>query len=221
VVAVTDAAPGVRVLTVDRPPVNAFDAALYDEAAAELARLAEDRDLRALVLTGAGERAFSAGTDLTAPLDEVKPAGRRFFDALSLFPRPVVGAINAPAVGGGAMIAAECDVLVACPEAFFQIPELAHGLVGGGAHIKRLVSLFRAQRMLLLGERLTAEEAEREGLLAALVPRAEVVPKAVSCAVAIAALDPQAVAAARAVFREEEAARIRREYARELGLDES
>jgi enoyl-CoA hydratase len=213
-----EAAPGVALLTVDRPPVNAFDARLYDEAASLLKESAGDPSLRALVLTGGGERAFSAGTDLDAPLDEVKPAGRRFFDALSRYPRPVVGAINAPAVGGGAMIAAECDVLVACPEAFFQIPELAHGLVGGGAHIKRLVSLFRAQRMLLLGERLTAEEAEREGLLAALVPRREVVPKAISLASEIAALDPEVVAAARAVFREEEAERIRREYARELGL---
>lgn len=217
-IAVSAPAPGVLLLTVDRPPVNAFDAQLYDDATAAFAAAAVDPEVRAVVLTGAGDRAFSAGTDLTAPLDEVKPPNLRFFDTLSRFPLPVVGAVNAPAVGGGAMIAAECDVLVACEEAFFQIPELAHSMVGGGAHIKRLAPLFKAQRMLLLGERLTAAEAERYGLLAALVPRAEVVPKAVALAAEIAALDAAAVSAARSVFREEDAARIRREYTRELGF---
>jgi enoyl-CoA hydratase len=213
------AAPGVVLITFDRPPVNAFDVALYDEATEALAAAAARPDARAVVLTGAGERAFSAGTDLDVPGELVKPAGKRFFEALSRLPLPVVGAVQAPAVGGGAMIAAECDVLVACPEAYFQIPELEYGLVGGGAHVKRLAPFFKAQRMLLLGERLTAEEAERYGILAAVLPRQRVVPAAVEIAGEIARLDLEPLRAAREIFREAEAERIRREYGRELGLD--
>ncbi|MCW3064224.1 MAG: enoyl-CoA hydratase/isomerase family protein [Solirubrobacterales bacterium] len=201
-----EAAPGVALLTLSRPPVNALDAETYLGVADALDAAAGAPETRALVLTATGERAFSAGSDIGAFGDErdyerISVAGRRFFETLARLPVPVVGALNAPAVGGGAMIAAECDVLLAAPDAYFTIPELSLGVPGAGSHAKRLAPYFKVQRMLLLGERLTAEEALAFGTVLRIVARDELVAAAVGVAQEIAALDPDAVRAARAIFR--------------------
>jgi enoyl-CoA hydratase len=199
-------APGVAQLTIDRPPVNALGAEAYDGLAGALRGIGRSADVRALVLTGAGSRAFSAGSDISEFVDpaayaRIAAASQGFFEALGGLPVPIIGALNGPAVGAGAMIAAECDVLLATPDAHLSIPELSLGVPGSGSHAKRLGPYFKVQRMLLLGERLTVAEAVAFGTVSEIVPAEQLVSAAIAVAERIAALQPDAVQAARAIFR--------------------
>jgi enoyl-CoA hydratase/carnithine racemase len=99
------------------------------------------------------------------------------------------------------MIAGECDVLLATPDAHLSIPELALGVPGSGSHTKRLAPYFKVQRMLLLGERLTVEQAVEFGTILEIVAAEQLVSAAVAVAERIAARAPEAVQAARAIFR--------------------
>jgi enoyl-CoA hydratase len=213
---------GVALVTFDHPPVNAFDPSAYEDAAELLEALDREEGVRAIVLTGAGERAFSAGTDrgslaLTgAALEAAFAAARRFFAALAELRTPLVGAINGPAVGGGAMIAAGCDVLLATPGAHFAVPELTLGYPGGGSHLLMLAPRLVAYRMLLLGEVLTAERALAFGALQDIVPPAELVGRATELAARIARLDPVAVTEARAILRKGESAEVLGGYVAEM-----
>jgi enoyl-CoA hydratase len=212
---------GVALLTLALPPVNALDAAAYRGLADHLDALASDPALRALVLTAEGERAFSAGTHTDAFASdsqyvEVCAACWRFFATFSRFPVPVVGALNGPAVGGGAMIAADCDVLLAAPNVYFVVPELSLGVPGGGSHVRRLAPYFKVQRMVLLGERLTLDEAVAAGTVAQVVERDGLVEAAVTVAGTIAGRDARAVHEARAIFRAPESASVRHGFRAEL-----
>jgi enoyl-CoA hydratase len=222
-------APGVAQLTIDRPPVNALGAETYDGLATALRSLAGagsdsgsgSGDVRALVLTGAGTRAFSAGSDISEFGDppsyaRIAAASQRFFEALGGLAVPIVGALNGPAVGGGAMIAAECDVLLATPDAHLSIPELSLGVPGSGSHAKRLAPYFKVQRMLLLGERLTVEQAVAFGTVSEIVPAEQLVAAAIAVAQRIAALAPDAVQGARAIFRAPESRAAMAGYGAEL-----
>jgi enoyl-CoA hydratase len=197
---------GIAVVTIARPPVNALDTAAYLALAAALEAAAARAGTRAIVLTGAGERAFCAGSDTGAFADaeqyaSICAAGRRFFGALAALAIPVVGALNGPAVGAGAMIAADCDVLLAASGAYMTIPELSLGVPGAASHVKRLAPYHKVQRMLLLGERLTPEEAYLAGTVAEVVSRDALLDTALEVARRIAALEPEAVSAARRIFR--------------------
>jgi enoyl-CoA hydratase len=214
-------APGVARLTIDRPPVNALGFEAYDGLAETLRSLGGSPGVRALVLTAAGTRAFSAGSDTSefrTPDDYARIAASSagFFSALAGVAVPIVGALNGPAVGGGAMIAAECDVLLAVPGADLSIPELSLGVPGSGSHAKRLAPSFKVSRMLLLGERLTVEEAVAFGTVAQIVPADRLVSVAVQTASRIAALEPDAVQAARAIFRGPESSAAQTGYAAEM-----
>jgi enoyl-CoA hydratase len=201
-------ADGVHLVTMRRPPVNAFDAEMYAAAAEALDHLQTCADARALVIIGEGTRAFSAGTDLAAfasdeaTFERTQAAAQQFFETLARCRIPLVGALNGPAVGGGAMIAAECDVLVAVTGAHMKIPELQLGVPGAASHIKRLVPYPKALRMMLLGELLTASEALDCGLLWRIADeRSQLLPLALAAARSIAALDPAAVREAREIVR--------------------
>lgn len=216
---------GIGVLSFDRPPVNALDAAAYVAAADALEDLAARDDARVVVVTGRGTRAFCAGTDTAAFVSEsssaaASVAARRFFETLAASPLVRVGALNGPAVGGGAMIAAECDVLIAATGSYFAIPELQLGVVGGAGHIKRLAPYMKVQRMMLLGEHLTASEARAFGAVLNVLPRDEVLPAAMACASALAQLDGRVVNEARAVFRAPESDAALTSYRLELAATE-
>jgi enoyl-CoA hydratase len=214
-------APGVAQLTIDRPPVNALGAETYDALAGVLGDLGDSPQVRVLVLTAAGTRAFSAGSDISefgdpASYARIAAASHRFFAALGGLPVPIVGALNGPAVGAGAMIAAECDVLLATPDAHLSIPELSLGVPGSGSHSKRLAPYFKVQRMLLLGERLTVEQAVAFGTVLEIVPAERLLAAAIAVAERIAALQPDAVQAARAIFRASESRAALDGYGEEL-----
>jgi enoyl-CoA hydratase len=214
-------AAGVGQLTIDRPPVNALGAEAYDGLAAALREVSRSPEVRALVVTAAGARAFSAGSDTSefqtpGDYERIAAAAAGFFAALDGVPVPIVGALNGPAVGGGAMIAAECDVLLAVPTAHLSIPELSLGVPGSGSHAKRLGPYFKVQRMLLLGERMTPEEAVALGTVAQLVAPESLRSVAVETASRIAALEPDAVRAARAIFRARESTAAQAGYGSEM-----
>jgi enoyl-CoA hydratase len=202
-------APGVALLTLDREPVNALDAATYREGASALRALGEDARVRAAILTGAGSRVFSGGADFAGfasvgETEDIAAAGREFFSALAQVPVPVMGALNGPAVGAGAMIAAQCDLLIAVPGAYLQVPELVNGFLGGVRHVKRLAPYHKVQRMMLLGERLSAEEALATGVILELVAAADLTSRACEIVAPIAELDPQTVAESLRITREPE-----------------
>lgn len=213
--------PGEHILrlTFDRPPVNALDAAAYAAGARALKDAGTDPTLRVVILTAAGEKAFCAGTDIgsfdTEP-EVLESAALDFFTTLAHQPLPVVGALNGPAVGGGLMVAAHCDVLVAVPGAFFEVPELRIGLPASISHVRQIVPWFPGLRMLLLGERLTAEDALRQGVLAEIAEPDALAGRTLDIAGRIAALEPRSTRLARAFYRDGVAEKTIAGYRREL-----
>jgi enoyl-CoA hydratase/carnithine racemase len=178
---------GIALVTVNRPQkLNALSSKAQLELSDAFRRVREDAALRALILTGAGDRAFVAGSDISE-LAALKPIeaqayaerGQRILRELELLGKPSVAAINGFALGGGLELAMACTVRFACPEAKLGQPEIKLGILpghGGTQRLPRLVGRGRALEMLLAGEPVEAAEAQRIGLVNALAPRAELVP---------------------------------------------
>jgi enoyl-CoA hydratase len=195
----------VRILTLNRPEaMNAFDEDLHLGLPAALRALSDDRDARAVVLTGAG-RAFSAGgsiddfdlfrTDFEARRRTLR-IGRQLFDDLINVHLPVVAAVNGPAVGLGCTIVTACDYVLMSDKAFLADPHVQVALVagdGGAVTWPLNIGLLRAKPYLLTGERVPAEVAVQLGLATRVVPHEELMTEALGVAERIAALPPQAV----------------------------
>ncbi|MET1124046.1 MAG: 3-hydroxyacyl-CoA dehydrogenase NAD-binding domain-containing protein [Archaeoglobaceae archaeon] len=166
---------GVTKLILNRPPLNTINAQMLDELNRAIDMLWNDNETRVIVITGAGDRAFSAGADLAGsvilhPFDflEHNRKGERVFSRLREIPKPVIAAINGYALGGGLEIAMNCDIRLAKKSAIIGLPEVTLGLIPGWSGTQRLVKLVgisRAMQLALTGERITAEEAERFGLV--------------------------------------------------------
>jgi enoyl-CoA hydratase/carnithine racemase len=194
----------IAVVTVNRPKVlNALSGATVVELSHAFAGLKADSAVRAVVLTGAGERAFIAGADI-AELAEMAPAaaqlmarrGQALADAIEQLGKPVVAAINGYALGGGCEIAMACTLRVAAETAKLGQPEIKLGLIpgyGGTQRLPRLVGRGRALELMLTGEPITAGEAWRIGLVNTVVPAAEVRGAAGALAATLAAQAPLAV----------------------------
>ncbi len=177
---VTSTANGVTWITLDRPDVmNALSGEvlrLLDDA---LATLAGDASVRLVAVTGAGDRAFSAGADLKERrgMDAAQTRERialinRAFDALAALPRPTVAALNGIAFGGGLELALACDFRIAVASAQVGLTEVRLGIMpgaGGTQRLTRLVGAARAKEMILLGRRIDAERARQIGLVGQVV----------------------------------------------------
>jgi enoyl-CoA hydratase len=191
----------VAVVTVDRPPVNAHDEALFKAMATLMDRLGEDPAVRAIVLTAAG-KVFAGGVDLKAvSVDAGKPgarggfsrSARECFHAIRECQKPVVAAINGPAVGSGLGLAASSDILICSSNAYLALPEINVGLLGGAAHAQRLFGHSLTRRMLLTGYRVQAEELYRRGVVEAVVECEALLGEALAIAQEIATKSPIAV----------------------------
>ena len=191
----------VAVVTMDNPPVNAQARAFHEEAMRIFDTLSDLDEVRAIVLTGAG-KCFSAGADIKGRAGQTPVAGdgrqhsrraRECFHAITECSKPVVAAINGPALGAGLAVAAACDILVAAEEAALGLPEIDVGLLGGGRHAMRLFGHSRVRRMMLTGLRVSGAELYRLGIVEACVPQAELMPTALGIAREIAAKSPVAV----------------------------
>ena len=174
---------GVLWITINRPEkLNALNVRTIEELG-RAAELAAEPSVRAVVLTGAGEKAFVAGADI-AELNELGPEeakefglrGQAVFTRFERLPKPVVAAVNGYALGGGCELAMACHVRIAARNAVFGQPEVKLGLIpgyGGTQRLPRLVGKGRALELLMTGRNVTAEEAERIGLVNRVVEPGE------------------------------------------------
>jgi enoyl-CoA hydratase len=197
------------VITLNRPKVlNALNVALLAELSDAFTKLDADDAVRAIVLTGSGERAFAAGADigeLNALPNAVDGAalarnGQALTLAIEGFRTPVIAAVNGFALGGGCELALACDIRIASENAKFGQPEVNLGLLpgyGGTQRTARLLGRGMAMYLCLTGEPIDAREAHRVGLVERVVPAAELMSEAKRIAELIASRAPLAVAAAK------------------------
>ena len=204
----------VATVTLNRPNVlNALNAQLLSELRTALEQLESDEQIRAIVITGAGDRAFAAGADigeLNAITNALEGAGKaRYGQDLTLFIErlrvPVIMAINGFALGGGCELAMAGDIRIASKNAGFGQPEVNLGLIpgyGGSQRTTRLVGRGMAMYLCLTGERIDAQEALRIGLVQKVVSSAELHAEALRIASLIASKAPFAIQACKRVINE-------------------
>jgi enoyl-CoA hydratase/carnithine racemase len=202
---------GVATVTLNRPEArNALNRTLIQELGNVLDILDGDAAARAIVLRGAGDRAFCAGADLKglfrdAPILEAREqyAGlARILEGIPRMRTPVVGQVHGYALAGGCGLAAACDVVVASEDAVFGLPEIKLGLLPlmVMAPILRTASPKRVLQLVLTGAELPAREAAAIGLVSQVVPRAELEPTAQALARTIAGYSPAAIGIAKEAF---------------------
>jgi enoyl-CoA hydratase/carnithine racemase len=214
----------VTVVTIDHPPVNALSAGLLQELESELDRLDADPETRAVVLRGAGERAFVAGADISE-FPTLRESGsdnggsargiQKLGARMDVAQTPLVAAIHGWCLGGGLELAMACDVRVASEDARLGQPEIKLGLIPGGGGTQRLPRLVGIGRALLLnmgGEPIDARTAYEWGLVEKVVPQEELLDAALEIAQTFAARSPHAIAVLR------ELARTTRDLSLEEGL---
>jgi len=195
----------IAVLTLNRPAkLNALSTELIGDLSEALARLVTDDDLRALILTGAGN-AFCAGTDISeltnlteAEALEISSRGQKICDQIESFPVPVIAAINGVAAGGGCELALACHLRIASTSATFSLPETRLGLMpayGGTQRLSRDIAVARALEMMLAGKQIDATAALEFGVVNRIVEPDELLVVAGDLANQIAALAPLAIRA--------------------------
>jgi len=194
----------VAVVTIDRPEaLNALSSEIAQQLLGTARELAHDEVVRAVVLTGAGEKSFIAGADI-AEMRTLTPEqarqyswlGAKVCEAIEGAPQPWIAAVNGYALGGGCEIALACDVRIASEQATFGQPEVGLGTLpgfGGTQRLPRLVGLGWAKYLCLSGRSIGAEDALRIGLVQAIVPAGQLLAEAQRLAREIAAKAPLAV----------------------------
>src|SRR3954467_10586973 len=194
----------IAYVTIDRPKVlNALNMATMGELVSVFTQLKEDREVRVVILTGAGEKSFVAGADIgelqkNNPLEakEYTHRGQAVLDLIENLGKPVIACINGFALGGGCEIAMACTMRLASENAKLGQPEGKLGIIpgyGGTQRLPRLVGKGIAMQLLLAGEMISAQEAHRIGLVNEVVPAAELIGRAEAIAAKIIANGPLAV----------------------------
>lgn len=199
----------VLLLTLNRPERHhAMNQALCTAIEGALERAKNDPEVRAVVLTGGGEKAFCAGADMVERSGAdggEQPQGNGtdgVYAALDDFPLPIIAAINGHCYGGGARVAVGCDIRLASDTAGFRLPGTEYGIVVAGAHLPRIVGAARAKEIIFTAKKFGAQEALEWGLVSAVLPREELVPAAIAMAEQIAANSSSAVRSSKAVIDE-------------------
>lgn len=194
----------IGLLTINRPDkLNAISNELTSELSQLLGEIENDEELRVLIITGAGDKAFVAGADIKELVDRDAKIGRRvsrerqeIFSRIENLQIPVIGAVNGYALGGGLEIALACSIRVCSEKAQFGAPEVKLGIIpgdGGTQRLPRLVGLGRAMEMILTGDFIDAQEAYRIGLVNKVFPHEELMDGAMELAQRIASRPPLAV----------------------------
>ena len=193
---------GVALVTIDRQDVlNALDFDLLDALAAELERLDRDEGCRAIVVTGAGTKAFAAGADipeLARQTPVTLTVENRFavWDRIGAIRTPTIAAVRGVALGGGCELAMSCDMIVAADDAQFGQPEIKLGVMpgaGGTQRLTRAIGKARAMELILTGRTMSAADAEAAGLVTKLAAPDGTIDAALQLAGRIAAMSPVAV----------------------------
>ncbi|MBM4345341.1 MAG: enoyl-CoA hydratase/isomerase family protein [Deltaproteobacteria bacterium] len=201
----------VAVLTLNRPAaLNALNAELLVALLDRLTALAPDPSIRAVVVTGAGEKAFVAGADIAA-MQAMAPdealafarAGGAVARRIAQMPQVVIAAVNGFALGGGCELALACDIVLASAKAKLGLPEVTLGVIpgfGGTQRLLRIIGVHAARRWVLSGDVFGADEALRYGVVQELHAPEELLAKAIDLGRRIATRGPLAVAAAKRVI---------------------
>ena len=180
---------GVAVVTIDRQAkLNALNPEVMAQIDAAFGACRDDSEVRAVILTGAGDKAFVAGADIgvlarMGPVSGVQVSrdGQEILRRIERFPKPVIAAVGGYALGGGCELALACHLRVASERARFGLPEVGLGIIpgyGGTIRLARLVGLGRAVEMVLTGDMITAERAAEMGLANLVVPHDELLDRA-------------------------------------------
>lgn len=200
-------------IILNRPRVmNAYNVQMRDELFVTLEAVRDDPDVRVAVLSGAGERAFCAGADLTefgtAPSQVIARQVRWERDIWGLFVsirKPLVAAMRGYVIGSGVEIACLCDIRIAADDAQFAMPEVALGMIpaaGGTQTLRRVIGASKALEMVLTNRRIGAEEAIRMGLVHTVVSASALMAEAEDVAQRLAELSPKALALAKRAILE-------------------
>jgi enoyl-CoA hydratase/carnithine racemase len=213
------------ILTIDNPAANVWDEESLSGLEAIMAQLNADREIFALIIHGAGEKFFSAGADLNVFADGDRARARsmaqhfgRAFEALSAFRGVSIAAINGYAMGGGLECALACDLRIAEQHAQLALPEATVGLLpcgGGTQNLAWVVGEGWAKRMILCGERVNAETAERIGLVEAVVEKGEALATAKAWAANVGRQSPVAVTACKGLIMRARKGPMAESYAHE------
>ncbi|WP_295540656.1 enoyl-CoA hydratase/isomerase family protein [uncultured Pseudacidovorax sp.] len=194
----------IAVVRLDKPPVNALDRASRRELIAAFDAISERSDVRVAILTGTG-KAFCAGADLKDRPDADKAGDfldhnrwtRETGNAIRECAKPVIAAVNGPALGAGFGLMAACDIYLASEDATFAMPEINVGLAGGVSMLRTLVGRSFTRRMFFSGMKVSAAELYRRGVLDEVVPADELMPLAMAVARDLAAKAPLALVSAK------------------------
>jgi len=203
----TENRDGVLIVTIDRPKVlNALNAQTMEEIHETFMKARKDDAVKAVIVTGGGEKAFVAGADINelaqkTPITgkETSERGQAILSLIERFPKPVIAAINGFALGGGCELALACHIRIASDTAQIGLPEVTLGVIpgyGGTQRMARLLGKGKALELICTGDRIRADEAERIGLVNKVVPAAELMSTAETMARKIMTRGPLAVRAA-------------------------
>lgn len=205
-----EVAERIATITINRPDVrNAINAQVQTDLRDALGILREDDSVGAVVITGAGEKAFAAGADIGQLRDYTLHTGlesrmQRLYDEVEAFEKPTIAAVNGYALGGGCELAMSCDVRIASTNARFGLPETNLAVLpgaGGTQRLSRLIGTGRALDAILTSRLFSAEEAMAIGLATYAVPAEDLLAKAKQVAASILAKGPVAVRLAKLVVR--------------------
>jgi enoyl-CoA hydratase len=194
----------VAILTINRPPMNTLSRETLAEMAAIFSDLEKDESVRAILLTGSGDRIFSAGADISEFADIADEETSRqnvqrvhdFFLRVELFPKPVIACINGKALGGGNELQMACHLAIASDTAEFGLPEVRIGILpgyGGTQRLPRLIGKRRALELMMSGERISAQKALEFGLINRVVPQEKLMEEALNWAQLLAEGPPLAI----------------------------
>lgn len=171
---------GIALLTINRPPLNPLNSQVFRELGKVVGEIEVDQEVKAVIITGSGEKAFAAGVDI-AEIGTLSPVEMYEFCALSLstfsafenLSKPTIAAIRGLTLGGGCELALTCDFRIASQSAKFAQPEINLGIIPGGGgtqRLPRLIGMARAKELLYLGETIDASTAAEYGLVNKVVP---------------------------------------------------
>ncbi len=191
---------GIATVTMNRPPVNAMTAQFYAELTEVLRSFETDMTVRVATIASAVERAFCGGVDLkerSTQLDSVELEPRKAaldcYFAIYDCAVPVLAAVGGPALGAGIGIVGSCDAIIASERAVFGLPEITVGMLGGGAHLARLIGAQRMRLAYYTGKRFSAAEFYEIGAVAKVVPHESLLQETLAVAAEIARMSPIAV----------------------------
>jgi enoyl-CoA hydratase len=219
----TRIADGIAEMTLDHPPVNAFDSAGWFAIAREIDELGANDEVRVIIICAAG-KGFCAGVDIKelaaepGRIVDVNKGNYETFRAIHCNPKPIIAALHSFVLGGGIGMAGAADIILCSECARFGVPEIDRGAMGGGAHLQRMFPVQKVRYMYFTGEFIDAQEAYRLGAVERVVPLDKLLSTAREMAAKIAAKSPAMVKLAKEALSGIEDGNLEDKYRWEQGF---